>query len=52
MRAEFFRRGGDRRGLVKDKRWLLLTRWMNLDSRKSNCSNELFWINGGSRKRI
>ncbi len=29
-RAEFFRKGGQRRGLVKGKRWLLLTRWVNL----------------------
>ena len=29
-RAEFFRKGGRMRGLVKGKRWLLLTRWINL----------------------
>ncbi len=29
-RAEFFRKGGRMRGLVKGKRWLLLTRWVNL----------------------
>ena len=29
-RAEFFRKGGRMRGLVKGKRWLLLSRWMNL----------------------
>ena len=29
-RAEFFRKGGPMRGLVKGKRWLLLTRWVNL----------------------
>ena len=28
-RAEFFRKGGRMRGVVKGKRWLLLTRWMN-----------------------
>jgi transposase len=33
-RAEFFRKGGRMRGVVKGKRWLLLTRWMNLDSKK------------------
>ena len=27
-RAEFFRKGGSMRGVVKGKRWLLLTRWM------------------------
>src|SRR5580698_2224291 len=31
-RAEFFRKGGQWRGLVKGKRWLLLTRWINLSS--------------------
>ena len=33
-RAEFFRKGGRMRGVVKGKRWLLLTRWMNLDRQK------------------
>ena len=28
-RAEFFRKGGRMRGIVKGKRWLLLTRWVN-----------------------
>ena len=37
-RAEFFRKGGRMRGLVKGKRWLLLSRWMNLSSgQASNC---------------
>ena len=27
-RAEFFRKGGQVRGLVKGKRWLLLSRWI------------------------
>src|SRR5216683_5115155 len=44
-RAEFFRKGGRMRGLVKGKRWLLLTRWTNLDSRKRQLLNELFRIN-------
>jgi transposase len=30
-RAEFFRKGGQRPGLVRGKRWLLLTRWHHLD---------------------
>jgi transposase len=30
QRAEFFRKGGRMRGLVKGKRWLLLSRWINL----------------------
>src|ERR1700728_1235530 len=31
-RAEFFRQGGRKRKLVKGKRWLLLSRWVNLDT--------------------
>jgi transposase len=44
-RAEFFRKGGRMRGLVKGKRWLLLTRWVNLDSKKRQLLNELFRLN-------
>jgi hypothetical protein len=33
------------RGVVKGKRWLLLTRWMNLDSKKRQQLNELFALN-------
>jgi hypothetical protein len=33
------------RGVVKGKRWLLLTRWMNLDSQKRQQLNELFALN-------
>jgi transposase len=44
-RAEFFRKGGRMRGLVKGKRWLLLSRWTNLDSRKRQLLNDLFRIN-------
>jgi len=44
-RAEFFRKGGRMRGVVKGKRWLLLTRWMNLDSKKRQQLNELFALN-------
>jgi transposase len=44
-RAEFFRKGGPMRGIVKGKRWLLLTRWVNLDSRKRQLLNELFRLN-------
>ena len=32
-RAEFFRKGGRQRELVKGKRWLLLSRWVNLTGR-------------------
>jgi transposase len=44
-RADFFREGGRMRGGVKGKRWLLLTRWMNLDSQKRQQLNELFALN-------
>jgi transposase len=44
-RAEFFRKGGQMRGVVKGKRWLLLTRWMNLDTGKKQQLNQLFALN-------
>src|SRR5271165_264676 len=44
-RAEFFRKGGRMRGLVKGKRWLLLTRWVNLTAGKRRQLNELFRLN-------
>jgi transposase len=44
-RAEFFRKVGRMRCVVKGKRWLLLTRWMNLDSQKRQQLNELFALN-------
>ena len=44
-RAEFFRKGGRMRGVVKGKRWLLLTRWMNLDHQKRQQLNQLFALN-------
>jgi transposase len=44
-RAEFFRKGGQWRGLVKGKRWLLLTRWVNLSSGKRQELNALFALN-------
>jgi len=44
-RAEFFRKGGRMRGIVKGKRWLLLTRWVNLQSRKRQELNGLFALN-------
>jgi len=44
-RAEFFRKGGRMRGVVKGKRWLLLTRWMNLDRQKRQQLNDLFALN-------
>jgi transposase len=44
-RAEFFRKGGGMRGLVKGKRWLLFTRWVNLTSSKRRELNSLFAMN-------
>jgi len=44
-RAEFFRKGGRMRGLVKGKRWLLLTRWVNLTAGTRRQLNELFALN-------
>lgn len=44
-RAEFFRKGGRMRGIVKGKRWLLLSRWMNLDAPKKQLLNQLFGMN-------
>ena len=44
-RAEYFRKGGRMRGLVKGKRWLLLSRWVNLDTGKKRQLNHLFRLN-------
>jgi transposase len=44
-RAEFFRKGGRMRGVVKGKRWLLLTRWVNLDEGRRQQLNGLFALN-------
>lgn len=44
-RAEFFRKGAKMRGLVKGKRWLLLTRWVNLETDKKQMLHGLFAIN-------
>jgi transposase len=44
-RAEFFRKSKELRGLIKGKRWLLLTRWVNLDTDKKRLLNELFAMN-------
>src|SRR3954471_24406535 len=37
-RAEFFRKRSKMRDLIKGKRWLLLTRWKNLQSRPARYS--------------
>ena len=39
-RAEFFRKGGHLRRVVKGKRWLLLTRWVHLDGQKRRMLDE------------
>lgn len=44
-RAEFFRKGGVGRALVKGKRWLLLSRWVHLDKGKQQQLNALFALN-------
>jgi transposase len=44
-RAEFFRKGAGMRGVVKGKRWLLLSRWVNLDTGKKRQLNRLFALN-------
>ena len=44
-RAEFFRKGAGMRGVVKGKRWLLLSRWVNLDTGKKRQLNRLFTLN-------
>jgi transposase len=44
-RAEFFRQGVKKRGLIKGKRWLLLSRWKNLASQHRGELNRLFHLN-------
>ena len=44
-RAEFFRKGGRMRDVVKGKRWLLLTRWVHLSAHKRQQLNDLFALN-------
>jgi transposase len=44
-RAEFFRKGARMRGVVKGKRWLLLTRWVHLTVDKRQQLNHLFALN-------
>jgi transposase len=44
-RAEFFRKGRQTRDLVKGKRWLLLTRWVNLTGFKKQQLTDLFALN-------
>lgn len=44
-RAEFYRKGGAMRSLVKGKRWLLLARWVHLNPDKRQQLNHLFSLN-------
>jgi len=44
-RAEFFRKGGRMRNVIKGKRWLLLSRWVNLETGKKQQLNKLFALN-------
>jgi len=44
-RAEFFRKGGAAREVVKGKRWLLLSRWVHLNTAKKRQLNKLFALN-------
>jgi len=44
-RAEFFRKGGRVRQVVKGKRWLLLSRWVHLNAVKRQQLNALFALN-------
>jgi transposase len=44
-RAEFFRKGGAAREIVRGKRWLLLSSWVNLDRSKRRQLNQLFALN-------
>src|SRR6516164_3904038 len=44
-RAEFFRQGPKKRGLIKGKKWLLLSRWKNLTVESRGELNRLFQVN-------
>jgi transposase len=44
-KAEFFRQGKEKREVIKGKKWLLLTRWKNLNGERRGELNELFGLN-------
>jgi len=44
-RAEFFRKGGAARGLLRGKRWLLLRRWAHLERDERRLVKELLALN-------
>jgi transposase len=44
-KAEFFRQGPKKRGLIKGKKWLLMSRWVNLTEASRGELNRLFQLN-------
>lgn len=44
-KAEFHRQGQEKRDLIKGKKWLLLSRWKNLDREQRGVLNQLFPLN-------
>jgi transposase len=44
-KAEFFRQGKQKRGLIKRKKWLLMSRWKNLTLPQRGGLNRLFQLN-------
>ena len=44
-KAEFFRQGPQKRGLIKGKKWLLMSRWKNLTQVHRGELNRLFKLN-------
>src|SRR5580698_2377352 len=44
-KAEFFRQGKQKRGLIKGKKWLLMSRWKNLALVQRGELNRLFQLN-------
>src|SRR5579863_538904 len=44
-RLEFFRQGKQKRELIKGKKWLLMSRWKNLNGAKRGELNRLFQLN-------
>jgi transposase len=44
-RREFFRQGGDKRELVRGKRWLFLRRWFNLTTEQKGLLKETLALN-------
>ena len=44
-RAEFFRQGKEKREVIKGKKWLLMSRWKNLNSASRGDLNRLFQMN-------